>query len=959
MSFSFLQPPQIYLPFPEPEKLYRSKEWHKNKQSDRGELWLSNKYNFLNEILKFVPRAEAYQYTSGSGTLINETKGEYKDLKRMLQTEDFAVFSRMLDPTATAINKIRAKEIMDILKNNDAVDKSKHEESGVYLIKKQDLGRSDLTSAAYGLTDELEINTVLAIWYYENPEFMDLEFAQNVAGDPVIDKEDGFSRRKSFGVLKEVSEKRFESMGMLRDSLDFSIYPMFNDYYTTNEERSKYNQRDMDAVNFLFSRDELQNTPQKFGNKDTYYTARGGYIDGLMSEEVFPVYSSPDGHNRLADDFWTGDYDPAKLENFYPTDYQNLLIGLNPSMKKNDGTAPNMASYSKSLFGDAKAFFNSNGNDNGFYAYSDYAWKPGETITGNTLKTLMPSFYEIAMDPTSPWNDADSDTYNPMNGTWWEGKDQGQVAFNLAILMTESKRRYLAAMTELFGPHRQFEGATWRNDMDLTDKDYNGNLDSAMITSLDKWLPQDDNSGDWRGEESGEFNKSWLSGVLLEQHRMTNWLDLFGSGNTSGFTSGSGSLEMTRITAFRTWMLAKIGQYKTAFMANITGDFAAQIAGFTGLSGSGSVNNVQPDASGRYTITVPGGKPVLSAVVNRLPEGVTYTRNDNIITFSGWPGGDATVDIGYTYLDKSNTEIQSNIDGFIAKKNTVADSLKIVSYSYLELFDKIGKTLSDVIAATTNTAKAEKFHELELLINELSLNNNGILKKIKDGASYDELKHELFYEDGGSAHYDLQPSAGESGDGNKMSWDRTLGNFLTNIGVKSDKGKYIYGFDGYNGKHLGPDEGDLGLIYKRDTAYYSSVSGQVMQKFVEGLGITGAVNAKANLNSNNETIIDFFSGNINAWQTITPFTEAWQTRAVLSVFNSYVDSMTETQMGIYILNGMNKSRYDREMKKYKKQKEEEENRKIYEARLGSKKKQPPPPPRPKPKLPPAQPKKQK
>lgn len=478
-----------------------------------GMQWISNKSNFLLEIMKFMPSLEAQLYKDPEFA----TPSQRWEYTRALEYSDNST-SAMLD-------------------NNYGYH---------------------ATTASFGLQ-----HSQIETW----------------DGEKVIAGSDAGEYVKDFEI------------GGVKGSFDF--LPAFFDFFHTNDG--------IKDINFFTGKEEFGDITRK----DCDERAKEAYGTGTVSNAIeflpVPVFSPDNGSNTYTDNNMalleqvTVGQNTSFRQRFFPTDYNNMWFGTNPTMLKNN-VLPNIASISQDLFLEAVNYFKNNGIysfhngtpnteptpvEQSFTAYyivsrlfnfvrdgfgypitvtsdlwtseaiqvksfiydhiipyffeanafdpatynqtnchprlfkSDINWVSGfpsmddhtwvvdqSSVIRNSLKTLYdgrikqgitslgspervynPSFYQLVKDPTAPWNQNKyniwSETQNGRSSDWigsytgrwssvdgnglndwWESKSSewGKIAFYLSVIMLESRRRYFSAMTELFGPFSQFKG---------------------------------------------------------------------------------------------------------------------------------------------------------------------------------------------------------------------------------------------------------------------------------------------------------------------------------------------------------------------------------------------------------------------------------------------------------------------------------------------------------------------
>jgi len=513
-----------------------------------------------------------------------------------------------------------------------------------------------------------------------------------------------------------------------------------------------------------------------------------GKQNNFIGEGVVPVWSPYQSNNRYYQTYnaSTDNYDFNALA---ATDYTNLMVGLNPVLlKKAPGqdVAPTFVDY-KNYFSDAKGYFN------GMYTSNDYLEYYGKTL--ESQKNHSPSFYQLAMDPTAPWNkytDSDSDGVLDANevasceygaNTWWNGKsaDAGKISFYLAVLMAESKRRAFTSMTQLFGPHTQFIKNTYAPDkgnnsyvknrysyeekspqtlqdgtanpeygkrgmydsngdgtLDTMEPyNYNGELDSLMMNLSKKYW-------DTFSEESSYLRQGFLSLFLLAAHSLTQATSLF-SGYDSMIYSAR---DRNRVGNFRTWISANYDAYKPTFISGIDSD--------------GTTNNIMTDYA-------------------------SY--------FDSYLDGAMDSDDGYSQFKNSVGVMYDLIGG--ANKEVKYAYLKLPTYRVCELIQQFKIMIdawpnrTDLVAVDGDTAdqlsvKAGRLAQLRSYADMFTSE----MTNLKNGYAYDELKKEVFYSGQESEYlsYKYMPLsfyARHNGDG-ATSWDVTLGNVVSNVGVRAD-----------------------------------------------------------------------------------------------------------------------------------------------------------------------------
>ena len=767
--------------------------------SKRGKLWLSNKTNFLMEIFKFMPAADAYECEK---YLPDPIPGRFKD----------ATLTNLLDVTIdppisyggttyTNYKSYVAGVYLRCVRPREYEFKDNYEQ----IINNDTNFRSFPSKIKSGIGQLLNTKkqaSKVADDYFndisaDQKAFMKYDYEFTPGDEACIERgatED--TRRKTFNkAIVNGSTTNYYGFGYThRQTLnglnagaglgqilndDYNFFDGITDYFHTEEDPSKRINRKsnigtFDQVDFFQSYDEIM------GNNKSAYNSVGN-----LNSAVIPIWSDPDGHNRLTA------YTEAGYAAFNPTDYNNQLFGYNPVLG-----AGNLTDYS-SVFSQARNELQ------GVYSYNRFG-------TNNN-----PTFYQLALDPTAPWNNSGI----VQSGTWWNEQlsgtadeialKKGRLAFDLLVLMLESKRRYNSAMTEIFGPATQF--ATVANDRINNPSGYSSSLDKSAdglmidhfekLTGYDQWykkvgygyggLLEQQNGVNpyWRWDESDGYSKYFLQYFLVNSHATTNMLT--DMGDNSGFWTNYGMDDRSKRLALVNWIKSNVNYYMGSaatmneqgqWVSTAPGSFLDRISKADAGEGENtSGRNYRETVNNSYDAYVTAYNAWNSATDEKVKEANRATR------------------------DQRYLEFRNRLAGFRGRNESVAISaLEMATYKLRECFWNIESAAQGLPSTCPDTDPSSVVTISSVL--ELFTKLNDEIVNIKTGSAVNELKNEMF----GTASavtgtnkfnlygrkFDIDTGKVDgttlAGDHYASSWDFTSGNVMTNVGRgSSGYGTYI------------------------------------------------------------------------------------------------------------------------------------------------------------------------
>lgn len=486
--------------------------------SDSGKDWQSKQTNFLLEIMKFLPSAEAQIYQDGKLTeeqryeFSNHVFGDASDTESYgsVQASDFDDVVN----TFKGSSALDTAKIMTDLKaiTNHYVDTDGHVRQALYdLASSDDMVLAQTLACFSTITDDKKKAIKKAIY----------QVLKNAKNYSALDKpgEFGLTDRNGKGLPGAGAGKSFKNYEFNSSITNYN-HTGTDENIHFYEPGSKVLQADLDpnpiaaaaiwnslkSANYI---DNHGNIQPKFTNlkniksfslsgysganlKKIYNILRKAINNKNINTDVINIAAA--GATNLLENAGVDDY-----TSFTADDYTQQMYAMNPTLLKGSHTLPTLADYS-SYFGTAVSDFKGtsglqDSHANPVYSYNDYQLK---LPVADRKKNTEPSFYQIAMDPTAPWNDT---TGHYSSLSWWTDKqaEYPNLAFDIEMMMTESMRRYFSAMTQLFGPHTQFNGVAGVNAGD-------GSLDTAMINLFSNWQNK------W---EKGTIAQSSLSDVNI------------------------------------------------------------------------------------------------------------------------------------------------------------------------------------------------------------------------------------------------------------------------------------------------------------------------------------------------------------------------------------------------------------------------------------------------------------
>ncbi|MCX5749345.1 MAG: hypothetical protein NTZ10_03765 [Candidatus Saganbacteria bacterium] len=967
--------PQMWLPISSETPEYGLENLLYNETTPRGKRWLSNRYNFLLNMMKFIPRAESEIYSSNyedgtwapyefcTSTNVNTTAGH--PFTTIFTGSDFT------DACSGAGFERHGTDLFNALKNLGYLDSNgllnvQKYKNQIYRVYKDELIAGEEFSRWYGGLSDYDKNKLAsAIWD---------KLGSGPQHDPV--GQPGFGKRHS----QSSDDGVVDFLGAGKGSeFPFNFTPAFWDFNPVKETDTR--------VDFLVGKGDLSKNQTAYGMRN----------DGSIVATAFPVYAASED----ATDQYTyllnnsgGDY-KTTINNYHPVDYNNFFYGSNPAMLRNwDGPSgtelskldlPNLADYSSS-FTNAESFFN------GYSSNTDYS-----KFNGDQYKVGAPSFYELAMDPSAPWNFdnryGDKAYTNPNNcseDSWWttgrEPNFESQAAFNIAVLLLESRRRYFAGMTELFGPHSQYYNMSWYSQNiglnniyngasdDKPTTTYNGSLDNAMIKSFDKWMG-DYHRGDtessadpWTGKESGDYNKTFLQTFSLAQHRLSQWIMDFGP--MSGNSLGGGWYSTTdyyRLSNFRSWLSTNLtNYYNNSPMKTLHDKYTS--SGCAGASvftpSTTPPTQEQKDTYNTYTTNVNAFITYYGANKNELKLSTYYLDADKQVWIPDTsPAGGYWIGVK-TAMDALTADLPP-------AETTTTTTTDVTTYTTTTTTDPVTGRVTTVTTPVTTpvttsttgaTMDAAKLRDYATKINKYMTYMD---------PAFDEFKGELTYTDTSTATHSRQPASFWGG----RSWDTTAGNFISNIGVfeddnsnlapagasrysyniNYDDARHPYGskpsdiinnvYTNYWGGGNPPYDGYVHYASSSDKQGYGYLSGQhhfySIGQQINNLNVMNLNSAmvRINVEMGEYAKANFWRGTINAyggydnpggiqdygWTAVQASKYIWMTHEVGALYEAETYGFMNELMGNNIVNSQKHREYERKMQEYKEGKKEKED----------------------------------
>ncbi|MFC1478419.1 hypothetical protein ACFL57_03070 [Candidatus Margulisiibacteriota bacterium] len=147
---------------------------------------------------------------------------------------------------------------------------------------------------------------------------------------------------------------------------------------------------------------------------------------------------------------------------------------------------------------------------------------------------------------------------------------KGEHAFGLMASMIESRRRYIGAMSEIFG-----------DTVDIFD-------DQAMITHMENWI-NDERGGDLNEHTAGLYMMFFQGQIYLHRH----FYPFFGDANDAGYRHAGVGSNFTgdRVMAFKKWMVAGAEEHAgygaistDAIIRDGTGALGIDVSTFAGVT---------------------------------------------------------------------------------------------------------------------------------------------------------------------------------------------------------------------------------------------------------------------------------------------------------------------------------------------------------------------------------------
>ncbi|MFH1428877.1 MAG: hypothetical protein ABIH39_03935 [Candidatus Margulisiibacteriota bacterium] len=236
----------------------------------------------------------------------------------------------------------------------------------------------------------------------------------------------------------------------------------------------------------------------------------------------------------------------------------------------------------------------------------DYSGCIGDKLNNTVFNQAMGKVGDYA-NMTGLENKDESTRFN----TYWDiamqkrytqsGYDTNEYAFSMMTSMIEARRRYLGAMTEIFGD------TTYIKD------------DTKMIEQMDKWINDETRGGNLNAHTAGMYMMFFQG--QIEMHRQL--YPFFGDAADGGYRHSDGWCG-PRIAAFKQWMVDGAKDYAGY------GTLSMDVVNRTGSTGTGELGIDITQFAGQDTATADAMKAKVNEIIGFMKTIETADRQAEI-----------------------------------------------------------------------------------------------------------------------------------------------------------------------------------------------------------------------------------------------------------------------------------------------------------------------------------------
>ncbi len=396
--------------------------FRRDDPTEAGQLWLDTKINFLNEVMKFLPRAT-------TNTLIQQTYGE-KGIDKQSNSNDIAesVYNKtVFEDKDIGLWKGNQSQIMDQL-FTDTNSKIQMGDSSTIIDISRFAGLlgipfdGELSLGKYNVIDEKE--NVREVVFME-----DVDEDGERLGTYYIEYEDRKGGKKKFDIT---------------DKNNNYLVPILKDL-----KGDDYAKNFREGVNFHATIVDMQHTNASYDNTSKQFTvdANGdGIADGGQDTDndgVADTDLDTLSNTALDTSLYQNEY-LQELGVYKPVlDYSDVFSDfMSGGLFKKDAIDAKYYDFNRKTYNRLQDSIGDTAvtADSDFKSYINKISTTINGLAGDTSAEYIPNIYELArkgVDFTQPAAD----------GTNWSDSD----IFNTSMLMLESRRRYTYAMSSIFG----------------------------------------------------------------------------------------------------------------------------------------------------------------------------------------------------------------------------------------------------------------------------------------------------------------------------------------------------------------------------------------------------------------------------------------------------------------------------------------------------------------------------